>query len=37
LKALLEQEFPIQNLSAALPRTPVVLPWKDAEIKGICN
>lgn len=37
LKALLEQEFPIQNLSAALPRTPVVLPWKDAEIKGICS
>lgn len=37
LKSLLEQEFPIQGLSATLPNTPVVLPWKDAKISGICS
>ncbi|WP_299191678.1 hypothetical protein [uncultured Litoreibacter sp.] len=37
LKALLEQEFPIQNLSKILPQTPVVLPWKGVMTQGICS
>lgn len=37
LKALLEQEFPIQNLSRALPQTPAVLPWDGVQLAGICD
>ena len=37
LKALLEQEFPIQNLNKMLPNIPVLVPWKDAELDGICD
>ncbi len=37
LEKLLAQEFPIQQLSAVLPKTPVVLPWKDVKLAGICD
>ncbi len=37
LKALLAQEFPIENLSAVLPQTPVRVPWRDADFARICQ
>ncbi|MEM9583647.1 MAG: hypothetical protein AAGA08_11075 [Pseudomonadota bacterium] len=37
LEALLAQEFPIQNLSAILPKTPVVLPWKGLDRANLCR
>lgn len=37
LKELLGEEFPIERLSDVLPKTPVTIPWRGADIAKICG
>ncbi|MEM6407998.1 MAG: hypothetical protein AAF700_06215 [Pseudomonadota bacterium] len=37
LRALLAQEFPIDQLHRTLPQTPVLIPWKGADLDRICS